>query len=144
MAAVDAQRVAERMARDSDAERERQVDQASRKTVEHEGLRAAAEQKAAEQSAAATHALALREAEFQRAEKLAAANKELAAENKKLEKELAGLREQLATATTTVAALEREKTRFTRAAPPAVASLLTRRRAPRARAVRGRALPACA
>jgi hypothetical protein len=61
--AVEAKRVAERMARDADSERERQVTDAWRRVVEHEAARAAAEQKAAEKTAAATHALAQRQEE---------------------------------------------------------------------------------
>ncbi|MET7339244.1 hypothetical protein [Nonomuraea sp. NPDC005650] len=92
--AVEAKRVAERMARDAEAERERQVNAAWTRVVEHEAARAAAEQKAAQQTAAATHALALREEEWQRAEQLQRSNRELEKANRDLGKELAVARAQ--------------------------------------------------
>ncbi|MEV6868088.1 hypothetical protein AB0M44_44800 [Streptosporangium subroseum] len=91
--AVEARRVAERLARDAEAERERQVNDAWHRVVEHEGRRTAAEQKAADQTAAATHALALQQKEFERAETLAKSNREL---EKTHRAELAQVREDAA------------------------------------------------
>ncbi|MDP9850257.1 hypothetical protein [Streptosporangium lutulentum] len=91
--AVEARRVAERLARDAEAERERQVGDAWMRVVEHEGRRAAAEQKAADQTAAAAHALSLQQKEFERAEALAKSNREL---EKTHRAELAQVREEAA------------------------------------------------
>lgn len=90
--AKEARRVAERMARDADAERQRQVDATWRTAMEYEAARAAAVERADAQANIAAHEKAQREREAARAEQLAAANKELVAENKTLGKELAAAR----------------------------------------------------
>lgn len=89
--AMDARHVAERLARDAERDRDEHVQLAWTRVVEQEGLRAAAEERAASQTAAAAHALDLRRAETERVEQLSKTNREL-------DKQLATTRTELAAA----------------------------------------------
>jgi hypothetical protein len=78
----------------AEAERERQVNAAWTRAVEHEAARAAAETRSADQTRAAVHAQQQQEKEWQRAEQLQRSNQELTKANRDLTKDLAVARAQ--------------------------------------------------
>ena len=90
--AKDGQRAAERLARDAAADRDLQVQDAWRRIGEHQDARVDAERRAGEQAGIATHEREQRAREAERADKLAAANKDLTAGNKALARDLAAAR----------------------------------------------------